>query len=256
MKLRKSNYFDCEECKPFFHQGGEIGVVLLHGFTGSIAHMRPLGDALHACGYTVMGVNLPGHATTEADMARYGRQEWLQAALDAVEHMRLHCSVVAVCGLSMGAILSLILAENKKADACISISAPMPSDNKLLPFARIASYIVPRVSWKEDMSRTKLLNQQYDKGYPGFPLRKAADLHRLIKQAQCKLRQITCPTLVIQSTGDTTVSQTSIDTIYQNIGSTKKLKLLLEDVPHVCTISKALPRITETIDSFLRSLKP
>ena len=79
--------------------------------------MRPLGDALHEHGYTVMGINLPGHATSEKDMARYGNREWLQAAIDAVAHMRLHCSTVAVCGLSMGAVLSLILAEKHLVDA-------------------------------------------------------------------------------------------------------------------------------------------
>ena len=40
---------------PFDFPEGKHGVLLIHGFTGSPAHMRPLGDALRARGYAVRG---------------------------------------------------------------------------------------------------------------------------------------------------------------------------------------------------------
>ncbi|MBN1778233.1 MAG: alpha/beta fold hydrolase [Clostridiales bacterium] len=254
MKQKGDDYFNCDACKPFFHRGRETGVVLLHGFTGSVAHLRPLGDELCKRGYTVMGVNLPGHATSEKDMARYGSREWLQAAFDAAGHMRLHCKTVAVCGLSMGALLSLIIAQRHKADACVSISAPLPASNRLLPLTGFFGHILPRVAWKEDENREKELDQRYDKGYDGFPMRKGGDLYRLIRQAEAGLSQITCPTLVIQSLADKTVSGESADMILSGISSARKEKLILHDVPHVCTISKELPQITEAVDALLKSL--
>ncbi len=254
MKPHDSGYFNCSVCRPFFNSGGEKGVVLLHGFTGSVAHMRPLGDALHARGYTAMGVNLPGHAAAEEDMASVGRCEWLQAALDAVGHMRLHCTKVAVCGLSMGALLSMIVAEQQKVDACISISAPMPSANRLLPLAGVFGLAIPRVSWKEDGNRERQLDQRYDKGYTGFPMRKGADLYRLSKQAEKNLPKITCPMLVVQSLDDHAVSPGSADTIFNSIQSMRKEKLILQGVPHVCTISEKLPEIADRIDAFLQPI--
>ena len=248
-----SDYFNCAECQPFFHQGGDTGIVLLHGFTGSVAHLRPLGDALHTRGYTVMGINLPGHATSEEDMARTGKCEWLQAALDAMAHMRLHCGRVVVCGLSMGAVLSLIIAEQQQADACISISAPLPASNRFLPLSNLFGWVVPRVSWKEDASRKQQLDQAYDKGYSGFPTRKGADLHSLIQQAHKRLSAVTCPTLVIQSRDDHTVSANSADTILSGISSAQKEKLILQGVPHVCTLSVELPAIVNAIDAFISS---
>lgn len=53
-------------------EGGEHGVLLLHGFTGSAAHMRPLGERLHSQGFTVMGINLPGHAQSMEAMGKTG----------------------------------------------------------------------------------------------------------------------------------------------------------------------------------------
>lgn len=254
MKPRDERYFHGEECKPFLHHGGDTGVVLLHGFTGSVAHMRPLGDALHQRGYTAMGINLPGHATIESDMARCGRREWLQAALDAVAFLRLQCGKVAVCGLSMGAVLSMIVSEKQKADACISISAPLPPQNRLLPLSGVMGYLMPRVAWKEDENRKNQLDIRYDKGYSGFPMRNGADLYSLAKQAQKDLQFITCPMLVIQSLDDHAVSPSSADTIVNGISSRRKEKLILQGVPHVCTISKELPAITDAIDSLLKDL--
>ena len=254
MKPHDADYFNCDVCKPFFHQGSETGVVLIHGFTGSVAHMRPLGDALHTHGYTVMGINLPGHATTEEDMAAVGCREWLWAALDAVEHMRLHCKKVAVCGLSMGAVLSMIVAEQKKADACICISAPLPATNRLLPLSGVFGLLIPRVSWKADENRVKQLDQRYDKGYTGFPMRKGGDLYRLIRRAQKDLSMITCPTLVVQSLADHSVAPHSAETILSGLRSERKEKLILQGVPHVCTISEKLPEIADRIDGLLQSV--
>ena len=255
MKPYSAEHFACDVCKPFVHKGSETGILLIHGFTGSVAHMRPLGDALFACGYTVMGINLPGHASTETAMEKVGHREWLQASLDALEALKKQCKTVAVCGLSMGAVLSLLLAERKLVDGCISISAPMPSANHMLPLTGILGYIIPRVSWQTDEHRKIQLDQRYDKGYSGFPTRKGGDLYRLIKDARNGLSQITCPTLVVQSTGDMTVDHASADTILDGIQSVQKRKLTLHDVPHVCTLSKKLPEIVDTIDDMMKTLE-
>jgi len=254
MQPREKGYFSGDECKPFFFKGGKKGIVLLHGFTGSVAHMRPLGDTLYKNGYSAMGINLPGHATAEKDMASVGRREWMQAALDAVGQLRLHCQTVAVCGLSMGAVLSMLIAEQHKADACISISAPLPALNRLLPLTSLLGLFHPRISWEQDENRILQLDQRYDKGYTGFPTRKGADLYTLIKQAQRNLPQIACPILVIQSKDDHTISPASADTILENVSSKQKEKLILHGVPHVCTISGKLPEIANAISAMMQSL--
>ena len=38
---------------PFLLEGGDIGIVLIHGLTGSAAEMRPIGEFLNARGVTV-----------------------------------------------------------------------------------------------------------------------------------------------------------------------------------------------------------
>ena len=227
-------------------------MLLIHGFTGCVAHMRPLGDALADRGYTVMGINLPGHATTEADMAASNWQLWIDAALAAALTLRKRCKTLTVAGLSMGGLLALILAEDGVADRCVTLSTPMATQKKAIRFARLIAVVMPRVSWAPTEERHKMLDERFDFGYSGFPTRKAQDLNRLIAMARKHLRQVRCPLLAVQSTGDRVVWQGSADYILTGISSAVKQKLVLDNVPHVCTISAELPTIVDAMDQWMQ----
>lgn len=248
------NIFDRDVCKPFFHQGSDHGILLIHGFTGSASHMRKLADVLAQRGYTVQSINLPGHATTEEDMGKADWKIWLQAAKEATLALMNQCQTTTVCGLSMGGVLALLVAEQMKVDACIPISAPMAVQNRLMPLAGILAPLYKRIAWGEPTVRMNLLDQAYDFGYSGFPTKKAADLSHLIKLARRNLFNITCPTLCIQSDADESIWKKSADYILQNIDSEVKQKLWLSGVPHVCTISTELSAIADTIDNFMQKI--
>ncbi|RYG65174.1 esterase, partial [bacterium] len=62
---------------PFDLVGNDdIGVVLVHGFTGTPYEVRYLGDRLVEAGYTVRGLRLPGHGTSIADLDRTRWEDW------------------------------------------------------------------------------------------------------------------------------------------------------------------------------------
>jgi len=51
-----------KDAEPFAFDGGDVGVLVLHGFTGSTQSMRYLGEGLHRrFGFTVSAPCLPGH---------------------------------------------------------------------------------------------------------------------------------------------------------------------------------------------------
>ena len=119
-------------------------------------------------------------------------------------------------------------------------------------FARLIAVVKPRLSWAPAEERHRMLDQRFDFGYSGFPTRKAADLNRLITIARKRLSQVRCPLLVVQSTGDQVVWQGSADCILNGVSSAEKQKLLLENVPHVCTISTELPTIVDVMDRWMQ----
>lgn len=252
MQPHPDGYLDREVCKPFYHMGSDHGILLLHGFTGTCAHMRKLANELAARGYTVRCITLPGHGTSETEMAKSDWQQWLHAAKEAAYEMMQEVRIFTVCGLSMGGVLALLVAQQMKADACVTISAPTAVQNPLLPFAGILSPFKPRIAWRENPERQKKLDTAYDFGYSGFPSAKAADLYKLICLARRNLFNITCPILCIQSEADHIISPKSADEILSGVNSEIRQKLWLRDVPHVCTISKELPSIVEAMESLMQ----
>lgn len=256
MTHRPERDFTDEVCQPFLleeecRNGKRHGVLLLHGFTGSVAHMRLLAEGLHRRGFTVMGVNLPGHATTMDEMASKTWQDWLEAAKAAFLHLQQQCDCVSVAGLSMGGCLALIIGEQMHPTAIAPISAPMGTRAPLW-LATLAAPIMKTVWWRPRSEDASPLDVRYDRGYPGFRSSCAAHLDRLIKLARRDLHAVTCPVLIVQSHGDETITANSADVILQGVSSKRKGILWLEDVPHVCTISREAEQIAEAVAGHFR----
>lgn len=243
-----------EFAAPFFLAGGEHAVLLTHGFTGTPAHMLPLGERLHQAGFTVQGILLPGHGTRMEDMQKSTWQDWLQAQLDAVHQLQEKYRYVSVAGLSMGGVLALIAAQHKDVTACVPISTPVKIRFPLIGLAKPASHFVKYMHWGPGSAvQDERLMPGYNAGYPGYPTARAHDLHVLMKQAYKNLYAVSCPTLVVQSHADLTVRPVSAQLIYEGIASEKKEILWLHGVPHVCTISGECDRIAEAMIEHLRA---
>ena len=95
--------------EPFAFEGNDIGVLVLHGFTGCPQSMRYVGEELHRrFGFTIVGPRLPGHGTTPQDMATTSAKDWLGEAERALNELAARKSKVFVTGLSMGGTITLL----------------------------------------------------------------------------------------------------------------------------------------------------
>ena len=100
-----------------------IGCVLIHGFTGSPAEMKPFARRLSAAGVRCYAPLLPGHGTSLDDMEASTAHQWLDGAEQA-GRTAIGASAVAgafhrprherlfVLGFSMGGLLTLNLSLN------------------------------------------------------------------------------------------------------------------------------------------------
>lgn len=256
MAQRPERNFSDAVCQPFLlegerRNGKRHGVLLIHGFTGTAAHMRLIADGLHARGFTVMGINLPGHATDLDDMASCTWEDWLNAAKDAFLHLKERCDFVSVAGLSMGGCLALIIGEQMQPAAIAPISAPMGTRAPLW-LATLASPVMKTIWWRSREGDSSPVDDRYDYGYPGFRSSCARHLSRLIRIARRDLHAVTCPILVVQSHADATITADSADVILQGASSGRKGVLWLEDVPHVCTISNEAENIAVALAEHFR----
>jgi carboxylesterase len=105
---------DVQELARPFSLGPEHalrGALVVHGFTGTPFEVRGLGEALAARGFAVEGPRLAGHAGSTADLQASRWPDWVASAERALEALGQRCRRVAVCGLSMGALVALELAR-------------------------------------------------------------------------------------------------------------------------------------------------
>jgi carboxylesterase len=85
--------------EAFAFPGGDVGVLLLHGFTGSPQGLRPWGEALRDDGHTILCPLLPGHGTHVKDLAGARAADWTAASQAALDDLAGQCRTVVICSL-------------------------------------------------------------------------------------------------------------------------------------------------------------
>lgn len=87
----------------------DLGVVLLHSFTGSSRDMKLLGPALNQHGFTVYAPVLRGHRDRSYAGPLLGGNpdDWWVDVQAAVKRVHRECTHVAVFGLSLGGVLAM-----------------------------------------------------------------------------------------------------------------------------------------------------
>jgi carboxylesterase len=242
--------FSHPNAQPFRLGQGRDACLLIHGFTGTPSHMRTLGEMLAGHGFYAEGILLPGHGTRIEDMESANWRAWLDCAREAALRLRAEHERVFAIGLSMGGVLSLLLAEEGLCDAVVSLAAPMRLH--AARDAALSRFIWPLMRYVPDEMLPKEDFQiEYDYGYDATPVRRVKDLQKLMRMAEKGLTKLTCPLLVVQSRADETVRPISADIIYAKAVSPYKEMLMLDDSPHVVTLGKGRERVLTRVRDFL-----
>lgn len=236
--------------KAFFFEGNDVGVLLVHGFTGSPGTMKIIGEQLNQKdGYTISCPLLPGHGTHITDMEAATWQDWLRAARNAANELRGKCEKIIVCGLSMGGLLGLILAAELPVHGAVTIAAAMELTDRLAHFAWFFKYFVRyRGSGTRDPDE-----HPYKIGYGVTPVRKVPDLIKLQKIAKRRLPEIKCPLIIFRAMQDTTVTQNAADIIYEGASNSQSREIIdLSNSVHLCTVDNEADIMIERIREFIK----
>jgi carboxylesterase len=223
-----------EGAEPFLLLGGDQGVLLIHGFTGSPAEVRLLGEYLHNKGFTVFAPRLCGHGTTVQDMSKTKWSHWYSAVEDGYHILKSLCKSINVVGLSMGGLLALKLGAEYSVDKLVSLSTPIYIVDKrvnMLPMYRMFREYVPKKR-KVFMD----IDPQYSVGYNATPLSSLSSLVELIQHVDMLLPSITVPLLIMQARSEHTVQPRSASYIYDKVGSKEKKLVWLEKSGHIVTL--------------------
>lgn len=239
--------------EPYRHDGGPLGILLVHGFTGSPASLRPAAEWFADQGLSVMLPRLPGHGTHWEDLALTSWEDWYGEAERALLELSSRCEDVAVFALSMGGSLAVRLSvAHSDVVTSLSLVNPYLVDPRLVS-AVVARYVIRTTKGViNDIKRPG----QDEVGYERVPVRVLPSLAKLLKLAQQDLPRVRAPLLLFHSTVDHVVKEASSRRIMERIGSPHKELVTLRESYHVATLDNDAPMIQERVLEFARTHAP
>jgi carboxylesterase len=246
-----------ERVRAFGVDGGTVGCLLLHGFTGTPAEMRPLGERLAERGYSVRAPLLPGHGRRPEDLASTRWKDWFGAAEASWDELAGVASVRSVAGLSMGALLALHLAHERPREvrAVAALAPVLELTNqrsasvalwvRRLPWLPRRFEIVPKRS--SGATGSARITPAYDE----IPLRALASMLDLQRVVARELGGISTPVLLVEGGRDDTVSRRSAATIESRIGSPVKRRIRFARSGHILTEDVEAQAVIDAVEGFL-----
>jgi len=216
-------------------KNGHIGIVLVHGFTGSPAAMRPWAEFLNSKGFTVRVPLLPGHGTKPADLNAVEWSQWPAKVKAEIAELRKNCSQIFVAGLSMGGGTTLnVAAELGSEISGIILVNPMIHVRGISPSLAffISRFIKFGKSVGNDIKRKGVTEYSYDK----LPYRGIYQLLTMLKLTRTALPSIKVPMQLFHSVDDHTLPVSNTEIIMREIGSSNKSRIELLNSFHVATL--------------------
>jgi carboxylesterase len=217
------------------HGNGDVGVLVLHGFTGNPGSMRGLADACAAAGFHVEMPRLAGHGTVIDEMIPTRWADWCADVEAAWSRLAERASKIVVMGLSMGGSLTLWAGRRHpetKGLVCVN-PATQPQNDEVL--AMLRGMVESGTEAMDGIGSDIADPDAHETAYAGTPL--AALLSFQVDGLTPLSREygtLAMPLLLFTSTQDHVVSPTDSDALAAAYGGDVE-RVTLERSFHVAT---------------------
>jgi carboxylesterase len=251
-----------DKTAPFELGAGDDACLLLHGFTGTPWDVRPIGEALALAGCHVRAPRLPGHGLSPEAMLDVTWRDWERAAEDSLAALGPRARVF-VAGLSMGALLALILA-GKHPERIRGLALIAPAVHFLGPAMKLlrATRAVPWLEWvmpwvskrKTDIDDPDVAAQAPI--IPRFPSARLRDLWTLQDHARAALPRVKAPTLIAVARHDHVVDPDAGLALATQLPAAASVRTLqLERGFHVIPRDRDGPVLAKEVGAFVAGLR-
>jgi carboxylesterase len=287
LRLKKSRIpadaASAEQDSIFMKGSSGALVILIHGMTGSPNEMKSLAASLNRKGYSVVCPRLANHGEPLDVLKKSKWRDFYESVRRIMTDGEASeaSGPVFVSGLSMGALLALLLADEfKERVAGVSCLAPtlfydgwnsqeskfwLPLGYKTFlkhffyfkeepPYGTKNEIIRERIHKYYSEARLEDTETAAQYGYPYFPVTLLHQMHLLVGHLTKRLPHIQTPVQLIQAKDDDTASLRNSKYIYDNIGSGVKEMILLYDSYHVITADQERDTVARKVEGFFSRL--
>jgi carboxylesterase len=238
---------------PSQDRGG--AVLCVHGLTGTPYEMRPVAEALVERGFRVRGPLLPGHGSTEEELAETSSRDWIEAVHAEYDQLRAAHAQVFVAGLSLGGLLSLELASQKKVDGLLVVGTPLALKKPIPQLVGFVKHFVKMLGKSEGSDIQDPAARTRHPGYKRMPLNSVHELVHLQKKVRRSLKLIEAPALIAHGRLDRTASPADAMRIYRGLASKEKEVLYFEASGHVVSVDWDGPELARKATDFFERLR-
>ncbi len=270
--------FASPEHRPFLwrqradHPAGRRAALLIHGFPGTPAEMRAVGELLHAEGWTVQGLLLPGFGSEFNDLPQRGQEDWETAIEHALLTLQQEHDDVMLVGNSMGAALALRVAARRPAAALILFSPFWRINGWLDLVFPVAATLLPQIKpfGRADFADPRLREgiRQFmpdvdlDDGEVQAALRElrlpAQVLGRVRRSGQLGYHSaayVTAPTLIIQGAQDKLVKPAVTRRLAARLPNLDAYVELPGEHELIRGVDHTWPAIADSVRQFVRKIE-
>ena len=237
-------------------KNAELGVLVLHGFTGSPISVKPLAELLSRRGFAIEVPLLPGHGTRPRDLLPTRYADWRAEAAAALGRLRARTTQVFAVGLSMGGTLVLDLATVEPLSGVATINAQiLDRGGVIVKLAPLIEKVVPIApASAAGLTKNDIKKGGDEQAYDWVAAAAGNSLVRALPEVRGRLKDLEIPLLVIYSRDDHSVPPDNSKALPGLVGSKQVSVLELTDSYHVATLDNDLPLLDERISAFFESL--
>jgi carboxylesterase len=236
--------------EPWSAAGGEVGVLLLHGFTSTPLSVLPVAEALAAAGISVEVPRLPGHGTHWKELQRTRWRDWVRESVAAFEQLKARTERRVVFGQSLGAALALYLAETRDdLDGVVVVNPSVYHKHPLKRLLPVLKWVVPAFpAIGNDIAKPGADEKPYSRA----PLKAASSVFEFHDLVRRHLADVTVPVLVFTSRQDHLVPVECGDMVVDGVSTADVERVWLERSYHVACLDYDADEIAERTLAFAR----
>ena len=221
-----NDWYQQDQFKPFSlthddSDGERPGAMLVHGFTGTPAEMRPLAHALFDLGCDAQAMLVRGMGPEIGSLNSMTARIWRESSLETWrDHVARYRRSILV-GYSFGGALALIQAAEHPPDLLILLAPHVRLADRRGPFLPVVKYVIrelhqfkdtdfsdagTRLWWSRAMPGLDLDDPRVQESIrTATPMSMAMldEMRRLSREGKRVARLVPSPTVIIQGTMDT-----------------------------------------------------
>ena len=252
---------------------GPVGILLIHGLTGTPTELRQVAKGLAKAGNcTVYVPTLAGHCGDNSDLQATGWRDWYEGVRKTFVQIKRRHAQVFVGGLSMGAVMSMYVASEHPGQVAgllmysttlkydgwsinkMAFITPLliriPFGVRLFRFTEKPPYGIKNERLRAIVERQMKEGESSEAGLLTMEGVTVRELHWMNAVVKKRMPRINVPALVLHSIEDDITSRWNADYVERHLGG-PVTKILLDNCYHMITVDLQYRRVIELSAAFI-----